>query len=241
MTDSNKIDKILNAAEEIMFEKGLSSNISEIAAKAQVQDSIIYNYFKGKEDLLFSIPKREMTNILKAYLPEQLQGILDPISRLSKMIWAHLHFNDTHRGYNRLLLFECRSNKNFYQHEAYFLIRQYANILKNILKDGVKEKLFRADINLNLVRDIIFGTLDWEVLCCITTTEVKEIVLDFEDILDLILPIIKIPTKPANIELDKSRRILQAAETMFAEKGYNQATISEIAELSCVSEGTIYE
>ena len=41
--------RILSAAEEVMSEKGLArSSISEIARKAGVADSVIYQYFKGK-------------------------------------------------------------------------------------------------------------------------------------------------------------------------------------------------
>ncbi|MCK4791156.1 MAG: helix-turn-helix transcriptional regulator [Desulfobacteraceae bacterium] len=241
MDTSAKIEIILNAAEEVMSEKGLqNSSIAEIAKKAGVADSLIYNYFKGKEDLLFSIPGRRMKEVLKN-LSEQLQGIPDPISRLSKMIWFHLHFNDTYRGYASLLLLECRSNRNFYQHKAYGLIRQYAGIMIGILEDGVEKQIFRSDVDMNLVRDIIFGVLDWEGLSCLASQEIKETVPDLEHILDLILPMITFQTKPEHMELDKSSQILKATETVFAEKGYIQATISEIARISNVSEGTIYE
>ena len=241
MDSTKKIEQILNAAEEIMSEQGLqNSSIAEIAKKAGVTDSLIYNYFKGKEDLLFSIPGRRMKEVLKD-LSEQLQGIPDPISRLSKMIWFHLHFNDTYRGYARLLLLECRSNRNFYQHKAYGLIRQYAAIMIGILEDGVEKQIFRSDVNMHLVRDIVFGVLDWEGLSCLASQEIKETVPDLEPILDLILPMITFQTKSENMESHKSKRILQAAESVFAEKGYIQATISEIAKIANVSEGTIYE
>jgi len=241
MNSSNKIEQILDAAEEIMSEKGLkASSIAEIAKRAGVTDSLIYNYFNGKEDLFFSIPGRRMKEVLKD-LSEQLQGIPDPISRLSKMIWFHLNYNDIHRGYARLLLLECRSNRNFYQHKAYGLIRQYAGIMIGILEDGVEKQIFRSDIDMNLVRDIIFGVLDWEGLSCLASQEINETVPDLEPILDLILPMISFQTKPENMELYKSNRILRAAESVFAEKGYIQATISEIARISNVSEGTIYE
>jgi len=241
MNSSNKIEQILDAAEEIMSEKGLKdSSIAEIAKRAGVTDSLIYNYFNGKEDLLFSIPGRRMKEVLKD-LSEQLQGIPDPISRLSKMIWFHLNYNDIHRGYARLLLLECRSNRNFYQHKAYGLIRQYAGIMIGILEDGVEKQIFRSDINVALLRDIIFGVLDWEALNCLASREIDEAVTDFEDILDLILPMITSQNKSAEIKLDKKSRILGAAENIFAEKGYIQATISEIAKIANVSEGTIYE
>jgi len=238
---SNKIKMILDAAEEVMSEKGLqNSSIAEIAKKAGVADSLIYNYFNGKEDLLFSIPGRRMKEVLKN-LAEQLQGIPDPVSRLSKMIWFHLYFNDTYRGYASLLLLECRSNRNFYRHKAYGLIRQYAGIMIGILENGVEGQIFRSDVDMNLVRDIIFGVLDWEGLSCLASHETKETVSDLEDILNLILTIIIVNTKGTHLELKKSSRIIRAAEVVFAEKGYSQATISEIAKQSNVSEGTIYE
>jgi TetR/AcrR family fatty acid metabolism transcriptional regulator len=242
MKPNDRIDQILDAAEEILSEKGLNkSSISEIARKAGVTDSLIYNYFKGKEDLLFSIPERKMVAVLDEYVTEQLQGIIDPVSKLSKLIWAHLHFNDTYREYSRLLLLECRSNRNFYQHNAYTLIRKYAGILLSILEEGAKKQVFRADINMRLVRDIIFGVLDWETLSCLASQEIESTLQNFEDILGLILPMITIQTGSTYREFDKTTQILRAAEKIFADKGYYQATISEIAKTSNVAEGTIYE
>jgi TetR/AcrR family fatty acid metabolism transcriptional regulator len=224
-----------------MSQKGLEgSNIGEIAKNAGVTDSLIYNYFRGKEDLLFSVAGRRVNDAVKN-LSEQLQGILDPVSKLSKMIWFHLNFNDTYRAYARLLLLECRSNRNFYGHEAYGMIRKYAGIMLGILEEGVKEQIFLPDLNMRLVRDIILGTLDWENLTCLAAEEIKETVPDLKDILGFILPMITIQFNPAKVESEKPNRILRAAENVFAEKGYYQATISEISKSSDVSEGTIYE
>jgi len=242
MDVSIKIDQILNAAEEVMSEKGLqNSSIAEIAKIAGIADSLIYNYFKGKEDLLFSIPGRRMKEILDTYLFEQLQGIPDPVNKLSKMIWSHLHYNDTYPDYVRLLLLECRSNRNFYRHEAYHLIRKYAGVMLGILQDGIKEGVFRDDLDIRLVRDIILGLLDWETLSYLTLKEINKSVTDMDGILDIILPMITSHTKSREIELDKPKRIFLAAEKIFAEKGYIQTTIRDIAKLSDVSEGTIYE
>jgi len=236
-----KMELILDAAEQIMSEKGLqSASIAEIAQKAGVTDSIIYNYFDGKEDLLFSIPGRRMKEVLEN-LSHQLQGILDPVSRLSKMIWFHLHFNDTYRDYARLLLLECRSNRKFYAHTAYALIRKYAGVMLGILIDGVAEGVFKSDTDMRIVRDIIFGILDLEGLSCLAANEIQETIPDFHDILDLILPMILVEKSSYQEQNSKSKRILSAARAVFAKKGYSQATISEIAKSAEVSEGTIYE
>jgi TetR/AcrR family fatty acid metabolism transcriptional regulator len=234
----DKKAKILRAAEEIMSQKGLAeATISEIAHKAGVTDSVIYQYFKGKEDLLFSIPGERMKEVL-ALLDEQLQGIPDAESRLSKMIWYHLRYNDTHPGYSRILLLECRSSKDFYGTPAYRLIRKYAGILSGILKQGVDHGLFRPDLDIRLLRDVVLGTLDWETIGCLAIGEVEESASDLENIMSLVHAMI---TPRGGGEVSKSDRILTAAERIFAEKGFMKAKVSEIAKLAQVSEGTVYE
>ena len=48
---------IIDAAIEVFSRKGYQeSTISEIAGKANIAEGTIYQYFKNKEDLFFSIP-----------------------------------------------------------------------------------------------------------------------------------------------------------------------------------------
>jgi TetR/AcrR family fatty acid metabolism transcriptional regulator len=236
----DKKAKILGAAEEIISQKGLAeTTISEIAGKAKVADSVIYQYFKGKEDLLFSIPGERMKEVL-ILLDEQLQGIRDAESRLSKMIWFHLWYNDKQRGYARILLLECRSCNDFYTAPAYSYIRKYAGIMLGILEQGVKSGSFRNDIDMRLVREIILGTLDFETIGVLASGERDESVSDLEDIMSLIHAMI-VKKNDSEDRTPKAERILLAAEEVFAERGFNKARISEIAELAQVAEGTVYE
>lgn len=241
MKSDQRIARILDAAEEIMSQKGLvGTSIAEIAKKAEVADSLIYSFFKGKEDVLFSMTGRRMQIVLKD-LSAQLEGILDPASKLSKMIWFHLTFNDANPWYARLLLLECRSNPKFYKHESYKLVKDYAKIMTDILEEGVEKGIFLQDVNMKLVRDIIFGLLDWEMLGVLASGEIENSAQDFKDILALVFPMISSPKEPPEDNLDKKFRILLAAETAFAEKGFIQATIADISRLAQVSEGSIYE
>ncbi|OPX35482.1 MAG: TetR family transcriptional regulator, partial [Desulfobacteraceae bacterium 4484_190.1] len=105
--------------------------------------------------------------VIFCQLENHLKGIRDAESKLSKMIWLHLHHNDIHKNYGRVLLLECRSNKNFYESPTYNDFRKYAGIMLKILEEGVKQGLFRDNVNMRLVRDIIFGTLDYENLSCL--------------------------------------------------------------------------
>ena len=233
--------RILNVASEIMNRKGYSeSNISEIASAAGIKDPIIYQYVKGKEDLLFAVVEEHMDKFL-LYLDEQLQGIDGAYNKLRKLIWAHLRFNDVNREYITLVNLECRSNLNFYQTKAYELIRHYAGILIRILREGVEEGAFRSDINLILVRDLIFGLVDFEAITCLITREIKEATPDHERCMRLIERILIDKSQEEKSLETKRGRILRGAINAFAEKGYAKATISEIAKQAGVADGTVYE
>ncbi|GAB6909427.1 Transcriptional regulator, TetR family [Desulfosarcina cetonica] len=243
---ANRRKDLLKAAQEIFSQKGLvDSNISDIARKANIADSIIYHYFINKEDLLFYALADKLDEVEKE-LKLHLEGIRDPVSKLGKMIWYHLYINDLSPQETRVLkdlLFECRSNQNFYSHEGYQALRRYTKIMSDILQQGINEKVFRSDINIVLVRNMIFGLLDEESLSRFSSQEIDSTLPDFNDIMDLVLAILSceeaVIKETAN-DNNKEARILKAAVQVFSEKGYNAATMAEIASAANVAEGTIY-
>lgn len=240
MDRNDKRERILQAAEQVFSEKGLqAASISEIARKAEVADSVIYQYFKNKEDLLFSVPGSRMPEVLQQ-CEEALQGIRDPESLLRRMVWFHLRYDEVHAGYVRLLLLECRSHPGFYKHPSYGLVRKYAGVMLRILEGGVQQGIFRSQVNMRLVRDVIFGTLDFEDIGYLVAQETDQASSDLESIMTLVLPIIT--HQPAlEVPLDKATTILLAAEKVFAQKGFNRTKVYDVATLAGVSEGTVYE
>lgn len=233
--------EILHSASRIMSQKGFNeSNISEIALEAAVKEPIIYQYFKNKEDLLFSVVEDQMGKYL-LFLNEHLKGINGVEPKLRKFIWAHLRYNDVNREYITLVLLECRTNPNFYKSKAYELVRENVRILMIILEEGCKEGVFGQDVNLHLFRDLVFGLMDFEAIMCLVTNEIHEAAFDHEDIMQLLERILFGKYRPKVSPIDKKQRILRSAIRMFAEKGYAGATISEIASLANVADGTVYE
>ena len=240
-TDTPIRRNILRAAAKIMNEKGFAkSNISEIALEAGVKDPVIYQHFKGKEDLLFSIVQTHMDKGFE-FMDEQLQGISGAHNKLRKFIWAHLRNNDVDRESITLVLLECRSISKFYQSDVYKMVRRYAHILTNILREGVSEGIFRPDVNLILIRDLIFGLLDFQAITCLVTKEIPEATVDHDHCMRLIERILLSINNDRIDNYGKRQIILSSAIKVFAEKGYNDATISEIALLADVATGTVYE
>lgn len=241
MLYSKTEQQILAAVEEKLYQKGMQeATISEIARRAGVTESVIYHHFKNKEDLWFSLIGVHMEEVLDK-LHEQLEGIPEPLSKLNKMIWFQLRYNETHREYSRVLLFECRSNRNFYRHKTYELIKKYAAVMLSILREGVELGIFRDDVDIRLARDIILGGLDWETLVLLSVQNPIQGSAAIGEIMDLICRMLAKPNSQEEIERNKAMRILVAAEKLFSESGYRGTSIAEIARLSGVAEGTVYE
>ncbi len=240
MSGTDKSARILQAAEEVFGKKGRqAASIAEIARKAEVTDSVVYQYFKNKEDLLFSVPGARLPEAIEQ-LEDALKGICDATSLLSKAIWFHLNYNELHPEYTRIVLLECLSNPDFYKSASYGAIRQYARIMLRILEIGVQEGVFRKNVNMRLVRDVIFGTLDFEDIGYLVAQETPQPSSGLPDIMALILPMIS--QRPGlDAHLDTEAIILMAAEKVFAEKGFNKARVSDVAALAGISEATVYE
>ena len=238
---SDKKLKILAAAEEIISNKGFKeATISEIASQAGINDSIIYRYFKGKEDVLFSIVEERLKEGL-ALLDRDLQGLIDPKSQLRKMMWGNLWYQNAYTAYSRILLFECRSSARFYSSPAYLLLEKYVARLTTILEQGIKESIFRGDVTISLMRDLVFGVLDMTTIGFHELKEVENPMSDFEDAASLMEVILAPRQETERTIPDKSSIILESAEKVFAKKGYDSAKMTEIAQLAGVADGTVYE
>jgi len=234
-------ESILRASTSVVAKKGFeAATLNEIAQEAGVTEPPIYLHFEGKESLLFAIAEEQMERYL-LFLDEHLQGINGAENKLRKLIWSHLRYSDTNRDFMNIVLFDCRNNRNFYKSNAYALVRRYSGILLSILDDGIREGVFRPDMNLALVRDIIFGLMDYEAIRYFVTREKPDATKAHADIMRSLERMLLSEYQSRAEPAEKRARILQAAIEAFAEKGYAEATISEIAGRADVANGTIYD
>lgn len=238
-----KRTSILDSATKVFSEKGFTeSTISEIAKSAKIGDSAVYDYFKGKEEILFAIPEENMTVFL-FNLEDQLEGIKGAENKLRKLIWHHCKFFATHKEYTHVLLLVCRSNPRFYNSEAYRLIKDYSNIIINIVEEGIREGKICGLSSPRVLRDMIMGTIDHVALNWIMKSTPNPLT-QAEEIYEMIINPVK-PRASERISLHpkvkKRKQIINAATKILSNKGYNKATISEIAKEAGVADGTIYE
>jgi len=153
-------ESIIQAAIEVFSKKGFhASGISEIARRAGVADGTIYQYFKNKEDLIFSIPV-EKTKEFRSKVELHLEGITGALYRLRKFVWYFLYFFKTNPEYGRLLMLEMRVSKSFVKTETYDFLKQSVSSVLDIIAEGQKEGVIRTDVNIYLLRHLILGILE---------------------------------------------------------------------------------
>jgi AcrR family transcriptional regulator len=81
---------LLNVATNLFYQKGYpNTTIREIGQKAGISNSIIYHYFKNKEEMLFEIIQVSSTDLIDALVKIQ-QGIKDPVECLKEMLKTHM-------------------------------------------------------------------------------------------------------------------------------------------------------
>jgi TetR/AcrR family fatty acid metabolism transcriptional regulator len=233
-------EQILNAAVRVMAAKGQDASIGEIAEAAGVNVSHIYHYFSNKEDLLFHTAGAYLKDRIPNF-KRRLEGIREPVSLLTKLIWEQLKFHENNANYARFTLFECRSRKAFFMHEAFRYFFEWTQITKQILTGGKEQGVFSSEVSTAVARDIIQGLMDIENIMFFAGKQKSSFVDDYDGIVDLVLAMIGIEEQPAVEHKNKQTTIVNAAESLFAQKGYGKTTTLEIAKMAGMAERTLYE
>ncbi|MGB9627405.1 MAG: TetR/AcrR family transcriptional regulator [Thermodesulfobacteriota bacterium] len=178
---------IIEAAIEVFSKNNFqNSTISQIAQKANVAEGTIYQYFKNKEDLFFSIPVEKTKDFCRE-LELHLQGITGAFNKIRKFIWFYLYFFKTNPDYGRTLMLEMRVNKSFAKTKAYDSFKSLTNRILEIIKEGQEEGVIRKDVNIYIIRQLILGILEHIVTRWLLKGETYDLLEHYQEVSDVVL------------------------------------------------------
>ncbi|ASN05057.1 TetR/AcrR family transcriptional regulator [Virgibacillus necropolis] len=155
-----KYNQIIEAAVVVIAENGYhASQVSRIAKKAGVADGTIYLYFKNKEDILVSLFEVKMGQLIEqiAQSINKKQNVSDKLLTLITMHFRQLA-DDHHLAIVTQL--ELRQSNPELRMKINKVLKPYLAEIDHIIQEGIDKKDFRGDLNVPLVRQMIFGTLD---------------------------------------------------------------------------------
>lgn len=151
---------IMEAARQVFADKGYEdAAMSEIAALAGVVEGTIYKYFDSKRDLLFRVMAGWYESMLQDY-DRGIQPIQGTRNRLRYIVWRHLKTIEENAALCRLFFREVRTASDYYASHIHDLNRRYTRFTVRILKEGIASGEIRPDLDVGLVRDLIYGTIE---------------------------------------------------------------------------------
>jgi TetR/AcrR family transcriptional regulator, fatty acid metabolism regulator protein len=152
--------KIMDSLRKLLEKKEFGAiTTAEIAKQAGVTEALIYKYFKDKRDLLHQVLREYLEDYMIRFGLD-LKGIKGSLNKLRKIIWVHFHTYSSNRVFARILLIEVRNHQDYYLSETYKFVRQYANMILNIVEEGVENGEIRDDIPARMICQGILGSIE---------------------------------------------------------------------------------
>lgn len=155
--EEEKRKKILDAAVRVFAREGFyNAKVEEVAREAGVAHGTVYLYFGSKEDLLISVFRENLRELIE-YVGSEIQKEKDAEARLKRMIHLQIELIETNPELTELLLVEFPQTGKFLSSQAIDEVAAYINMIADILKQGMAEKIFYDSIDANIVATLIYA------------------------------------------------------------------------------------
>jgi len=152
--------EILAAARAIFATRAYeAASISEIAARADCVEGTIYTYFRNKREL-FDAVLAEFYDRLIADIEPRFESIRGTRERLVFLIARHLRIALDDPGVALAILRESRGQSMYFGSKLHALNRRYSRFILRTLADGIAGGELRADLEVSMARDLVFGGLE---------------------------------------------------------------------------------
>jgi AcrR family transcriptional regulator len=155
--------EILAAARAVFVAKPFEqASVAEIAAGADCVEGTLYTYFRNKRDL-FDAVLTDVYDALIADIEPRFAALDGTADRLRFLIARHLQIAVDDPGLSAMLGREARGREPYFGSKLHALNRRYVRFMTRTLADGIERGELRADLDLALARDFVFGGLEHRV------------------------------------------------------------------------------
>jgi len=194
-------NKIIESALKIFAEKGFAdATISEISRAAGVSDATVYEYFKTKEDLLFTIPE-EITEEPVRDMEKILPFLRGAECKLRAIVQGYMTLYENNPDYTALVMLQLKTSRNFLKTKSYEKIRSIAQMLLSCIQEGIDDGTFHRDTDPYLVRSMILGTTEHLCIRRHLLGAPENLVAHVDPLLDMILDGIRMKARSKTVSV----------------------------------------
>ena len=198
-------DNIIESALQVFAQKGYAdATMTDIAKKAGVSTPVLYEYFKTKEDLLFTIPEKfseEPARILELGLP-YFRG---SEAKIRGIVQGYLTIYETNPLYASLVMLELKTNRKFMKSRAYTTIQKVARTLLESIQEGISDGTFKENTDPFLIRSMILGAIEHLCVRKLLIGDPKNLPMYTDPLVDTILAGIKKQNQFFSVNLNMNR------------------------------------
>src|SRR6202011_2762787 len=184
---SEKYQRILDAAVEVIAERGyFSCPVSAIAKRAGVADGTIYLYFKSKDDVLRTAID-ETFNKFHRQVEEEFKTLKGPREQLEYIAQVHLESHAVNRNMAILMQNEVRQSARFIAEFSHHHLVKYIQVVREVVRRGQQEGIFRRDVSDGVVAHCMFGAIDELLSSAVFTGRVYDAKATAAQVMDVLL------------------------------------------------------
>ena len=157
---SHKLDALLADAARVFAQRGFHrTSMRDLAKASGVSLAGLYYYVQSKDELLYLIQTRNFDAVIEG-MKERLEGVSDPVERLSRFIENHLDYFASHMAEMKVLSHESESLQGDYLHDVNEKKRDYTRVLMDILA-AIEKTHGPAHLNRRVATYSLFGMMNW--------------------------------------------------------------------------------
>lgn len=152
--------KLIAALRHLLEERDFNSiTTAEIANAATTNEALIYRYFGSKRGLLHYVLYEYLEEML-GFIASHTKNVDTEKKRLEQIIRDTFYIYNRHRVFAKIVLVEARCFKQYFESDAYQLVKRYAQLYIDAIEEGVKKGEFRSDISPANIRSAIIGIIE---------------------------------------------------------------------------------
>jgi TetR/AcrR family fatty acid metabolism transcriptional regulator len=184
---SEKYQRILDAAVEVIAERGyFNSPVSAIAKRAGVADGTVYLYFKSKDDVLRTAIDSTFGKFY-AQVEEKFETLKNPREQLEYIAEVHLASHQVNRSMAVLMQTEMRQSAKFIAEFSHHHLVKYIQVVREVIRRGQQEGIFREDISDGVVAHCMFGAIDELLSSAVFTERVYDAKATARQVMDVLM------------------------------------------------------
>ncbi len=158
-------EEILQRASLLFYERGYgATSIRDIAEAVGISSSTMYHHFANKQDVLYAIVSRFMSDFVNATVPVLRDEALSPADRIRRVIRLHIEISDDRRP-ELLIGNPIRYALDLDQREHGTALQiAYHDAVRDTIAEGCRAGDFQvADVSITTmaILDMLNGIREW--------------------------------------------------------------------------------